>query len=141
MPKNPKDKLYYDDLIYELKKICGELSSNEKNQETEERIERRENDIIILDSKGTGPFKKDFRMSLFNTDVFLYLRKIKYLVYKNPKIKYYYATTNIERFHNITQDPNYKETFNIVIQELEEKKRNAEQQKSSPKRRTKKKPQ
>ena len=28
MQKNPKDKLYYDDLIYELKKICGKILYN-----------------------------------------------------------------------------------------------------------------
>lgn len=155
MQKNPKDELYYYDLIYQLKKIYGRIYDSQIEEETEARIKVRENDIITIPSEEKGRFKIDFRMSLFNMDIFSYIRKIQNEAFKkineNPEIKSYHAVTNIENLKNKinivyldypeVEVKTYYDTFNIVIQGLEEEKRNAKQQKSSPKRRTKKKQQ
>ena len=145
-----KDELYYYDLIYQLKKIYGRICDSQIEEETETRIKVRENDIITIPSKEKGRFKTDFRMSLFNMDINSYIRKIQNEAFKkiseNPEIKFYGAVKNIKHLKNninivYLENPEvkiYYDTFNLVIQELEEKKRNAKKQKSSPKRRIKK---
>ena len=119
-----KDELYYYDLIYELKDICNLIKPDEREKDTEERIRQRKNDIHVVDTKGSGIMKQDFRASEFNRDVIRYIRRIsdianqKYFVQR--KTITVITSLRVSRF--FTNISGYGRAIEIVLQELEEMK-------------------
>ena len=101
-----KDILYYDDLIYQIKKLAGfEISIDE---ETNERIILREKPVAEKDSEGI--FTYLFKLSMFEEELFTVIRNIS--------IK---AGTSFESLDEISK---YPELVNEAITEIKNKKEN-----------------
>lgn len=113
-----KDELYYYDLIYELKDICNLIKPDEREKDTEERIRQRKNDIHVVDTKGSGIMKQDFRASEFNRDVIRCIRRISDIANQKYFVRRDTITDITSLHHSI-----YDSAIRIVLQELEEMKR------------------
>ena len=125
-----KDELYYYDLIYELKDICNLIEPDEREKDTEERIRQRKNDIHVVDTKGSGIMKQDFRASEFNRDVIRCIRRISDINNQMDFVVRMDTITDITSLHA----SKYDSAIRIVLQELEEMKRRVASNDDVPKR-------